>query len=406
MIPGKGKALTILRTLNDLLRRASKSTHTVLCGRVRLFLANTFPLGERSGVNLRGDFNKDNVTSFEVETAEAIQHRPGLDEGEEEDDKMIEDTLIAKQESSAKGLAPVEAPEDGEEVEDKLSVIDETAGTAEKKETPVAEADKKRAAEEPDFYTLFWSLQRYFSDPPSLFAQSVHSELPQGLSKFAATFPTVPPLGKDGKVITVLMAAGTPNLTLLRHGVTKMLDVFSDASKRDKALQGAARDVGHKSKKDGALKSASLQTPIEDVKKLFFYPKFLTSKSLIDLEVADSNFRKQAMIQCLILFQYLHSFTEAARSKSTAALKHPNRSVLLPHRLSEVDNAWISDLEARTYIEISRTPPDGEYFVKTVRNVLQGERNWVSRQISKDNAIPTSKLFNADNVESRIMSTV
>jgi THO complex subunit 1 len=175
------------------------------------------------------------------------------------------------------------------------------------------------------------------------------------------------------------MSAGSPNLTLLREGVTKMLDVFADASKREKALQGAARDGSQRSKKEGAPKSAALQTPgFEDIKKFFFYPKYLTSKSLVELEVADGNFRKQAMIQSLILFQYLHSFTEAARAKANANLKHPNRAVLLPFRLSDADNQWISDLEARTYTEISRTPPDGEYFVKTVRTVLQTERNWVS----------------------------
>lgn len=379
MVLGKGKALTILRTLNDLLRRSSKSTHTVFCGRIRLFLANTFPLGERSGVNLRGEFNKENFTTFELPE---VQPEPAVDEIDDEkeslgdeDDRMVEDTLIAKGGADAKPTVAVEAPEDGEEVEEKVAADDAT-GAADKKTTPIEEADKKRAVGEPDFYTLFWSLQRYFSDPPSLFDRPVHADLPSVLSSYAASFPTVPPLGKDGKIANVPMAAGTPNLTLLREGVTKMLNVFSDASKREKALQGASRDASHKSKKDGGSKSASLQTPVEDVKKFFFYPKYLTSKTLIDLEVADGNFRKQAMIQCLILFQYLHSFTEAARTKDMVNLKHLNKSVLLPHRLSDADNQWISDLEARTYIEISRTPSDGEYFVKTVRMVLQGERNW------------------------------
>ncbi|KAK9895538.1 hypothetical protein P389DRAFT_197594 [Cystobasidium minutum MCA 4210] len=375
MVLGKGKALTILRTLNDLLRRSSKSTHTVFCGRIRLFLANTFPLGERSGVNLRGDFNKENVTSFEVEPdAQAASTKKT--EGDDDDDQMVEDSLIPKVEGDSKPTLAVEAPEDGEEVEEKASAADEATGAAEKKETPIQEADKKRSAGEPDFYTLFWSLQRYFSDPPSLFDKPVNADLPSSLSKYAASFPAVPPIGKDGKIASVPLAAGTSNLTLLREGVVKMLDVFSDASKREKALSGASRDGSHRSKKDGVPKSATMATSVEDVKKFFFYPKYLTSKTLIDLEVANGDFRKQAMVQCLILFQYLHSFTEAARAKEMASLKHPNKSVLLPHRLSDADNQWISDLEARTYTEISRTPPDGEYFVKTVRTVLQAERNW------------------------------
>lgn len=57
MIPQKGKALVLLRTLNDLLRRLSKMGSTTLfCGRILTFLSQIFPLGERSGVNLRGEY--------------------------------------------------------------------------------------------------------------------------------------------------------------------------------------------------------------------------------------------------------------------------------------------------------------------------------------------------------------
>ena len=54
---GKGKALILLRTLNDLLRRLSKmGNNTIFCGRILTFLSGVFPLSERSGVNLRGEY--------------------------------------------------------------------------------------------------------------------------------------------------------------------------------------------------------------------------------------------------------------------------------------------------------------------------------------------------------------
>lgn len=57
MVPQKGKALILLRTLNDLLRRLSKTgSTTMFCGRILAFLSGVFPLGERSGVNLRGEY--------------------------------------------------------------------------------------------------------------------------------------------------------------------------------------------------------------------------------------------------------------------------------------------------------------------------------------------------------------
>jgi len=65
MLPTKGKGLILLRFCNDLLRRVSKTENTVLCGKILMFLASVFPLTERSGVNLRGDFDTDNTTDFE-----------------------------------------------------------------------------------------------------------------------------------------------------------------------------------------------------------------------------------------------------------------------------------------------------------------------------------------------------
>ena len=388
LVSGRGKGLIILRLLNDLLRRLSKSTHTVLCGRILMFLANIFPIGERSGVNLRGEYNKENVTTFEdPEEVEADLVDEDMSKDEEEDDAAVEMSLLppkgAKKGASTQADNPaiaVEAPEDGEEVEEAAANVDEAALAADRKISPAKRADEKRASSEPEFYILFWSMQRYFSDPPSLFQHSVHASLPPVLSTFAASFPAVPPVAKDGKVSMVPTAAGTPNLTLFRQGVTKLLDVFHDASREEKALQGAAKDsAARSSMAKRSADAASLASSSEDdVRRMFFYPKFLTSKNLLDLEVADSSFRKQVLVQCLILFRFLHSFTDAAKVKQQASLTHPNRLFLAAgYRLSEADDRWISDLEARTYTEISRTPTDGEYFVKTVKMVLQNERNWV-----------------------------
>lgn len=66
LVPGKGKALILLRTCNETLRKLSKTENAALCGRIQIFLASVFPLSERSGVNLKGEFNTDNITQFET----------------------------------------------------------------------------------------------------------------------------------------------------------------------------------------------------------------------------------------------------------------------------------------------------------------------------------------------------
>lgn len=54
-----------------------QSANALLCGRVLLFLAKLLPLTERSGVNLGGAFNTDNVTPVE-EVAEVRGGTSGL----------------------------------------------------------------------------------------------------------------------------------------------------------------------------------------------------------------------------------------------------------------------------------------------------------------------------------------
>lgn len=58
-----GKIL-LLRMCNDLLRRLSAAQNTVFCGRIQLFLAQLFPLSEKSALNLMSHFNLDNITAF------------------------------------------------------------------------------------------------------------------------------------------------------------------------------------------------------------------------------------------------------------------------------------------------------------------------------------------------------
>ena len=59
------KELVVLRTCNELLRRLSRAEDPVFCGRVYIFLFQSFPLGHKGSVNLRGEFHVGNVTTFE-----------------------------------------------------------------------------------------------------------------------------------------------------------------------------------------------------------------------------------------------------------------------------------------------------------------------------------------------------
>lgn len=136
----KQKNLVILRSCNELLRRLSRAEDTTFCGRVFIFMFQSFPLGDRSSVNLRGEYHVENVTSYE--------HEP--------------------------------KPEQME-----VDTNDQTAAAA--------AADKRP---DPDvLYPMFWSLQESFSQPLKLFDEAHFAQYKTSLETTMKAFEA---LQQDG----------------------------------------------------------------------------------------------------------------------------------------------------------------------------------------------------------------
>jgi hypothetical protein len=91
MEPSKGRALVLLRMLNELLRRVSRSGRAAtLSGRILTFVAGVFPLSERSGVNLRGEYGppwkevhveREEVVKAEQKAQEPNEEKMDVDAG-------------------------------------------------------------------------------------------------------------------------------------------------------------------------------------------------------------------------------------------------------------------------------------------------------------------------------------
>jgi THO complex subunit 1 len=63
--PTKGKGPILLRTTNELKRRLSRETDAAFIGRIMIFISLLLPPWERSGVNLRGNYNVESITKYE-----------------------------------------------------------------------------------------------------------------------------------------------------------------------------------------------------------------------------------------------------------------------------------------------------------------------------------------------------
>ncbi|KAJ6575486.1 UDP-glucose 4-epimerase [Mycena capillaripes] len=292
LVPQKGKALILLRTLNDLLRRLSKTgSTTIFCGRILTFLSGVFPLGERSGVNLRGDYGP---------TWEVVKAPTTAAAEPEEQDVVMADA------------------KESEKEEDKMQVDDEP-------KKPAAE-DKKD-----DFYNTFWSLQLPFSKPP-LFAQ------PNTFDEF-------------------------------KEAVNKVIPVIREATAKERAMMGSrvGGSVSLKRKREPDAEESSTVTE-------YFFAKFLTSPDLLDLEIADTHFRRQFLFQLAILLTHLQTFTKAA--KAVWAVNR-NRSLQMDFTLEPAQAEWVQETFTKVMDELKQTAPNGRAFADTVSAILEREKNWV-----------------------------
>ncbi|GAA6020888.1 hypothetical protein JCM8202_005484 [Rhodotorula sphaerocarpa] len=308
----RGRGPILLRLLNDLLRRLprSQSDSVILSGRILMLLSWVYPLNEKSGVNLRGLFNVDKGFSFE-------EPEPAKAEGQE-----------AAEGEAAGGQAKMEV-EEGEEAE-----------------------EGKESAEDPAaFYSTFWSLQRYFINPPLLFAA-----------------PKVAPAGPS-------TSAGPESFPALRDNVRKTLSAFNAATKKAKDLAGSSKESSESRDAGKARQADADMADSEPALEEYFFPKFLTSPDLLDLELADPSFRRQILVQVLILFQYLLGFTTAERARAEK-LPATNVSVFPNYVLPAEHESWIRELRSRTLDELD-TMEGGRKFRKTVQLVLQRDQNWI-----------------------------
>ena len=161
----KQKQLIILRCCNELLRRLSRAEDIVFCGRVFIFLFQSFPLGDKSSVNLRGEYHVENVTIFDAEhkkSEDAIKPM-GLDSKDQEASEA--------ETPAASGADPMDG-----QVSSKTTSKPSQTGPAESQ--PDLDA----------LYPQFWALQSYCSAPTRLFDSNNLKLFKEGIAATMACF--------------------------------------------------------------------------------------------------------------------------------------------------------------------------------------------------------------------------
>jgi len=337
--------LIVLRSCNELLRRLSRAEDAVFCGRVFLFLFQSFPLGDKSAVNLRGEFHTENVTKFD----ESIGGAATLAEGQQPDAMEVD----VQQEPKAIPTGPA--------ADDKTKKITTTTKTnkamEEKKEEPEMDIDT--------FYAAFWSLQRIFSDPREAFKDTTFSAVKIGLSATLRKFKEAP---------KILQTRNRPHTAP------------TSQQQQPQAPLGKRKRSSRTDDKSGRATA--------------FNPKYLTSRDLFTLEISDLTFQRHVLVQALIFLEFLLSLTATAKERTAAAVPKGQRALIYPYTLSDEDATWVTSMRTAiaTYLQEG---PEGKFYYRMVETVLARDKNWVRWKLEQCPAISKPTLPTTTYLEAR-----
>ena len=322
----------MLRACTDLLRRLSRAEDTVFCGRVFIYLFQSFPLGDKSAVNLRGEYHVENVTAFDARPAPPAAGSPTA---MELDPTEGGDTI------NSSGQAPpptVTTAADGAETDDKKAAEQVGPKTGEGKSVEAKRGDTPapgKMLSTDELYPIFWSLQESFVKPTTLFD-------PVNLKAF-----------KAGLEVTLAKFKEVQREQDARSGSGKI---------HDEAV--AARAGVKRKRDDGNANGAGASS---------YNPKYLTNRDLFELEISDLSFRRHVLVQALVLAEFLLGQTPKAKAR-LASLK--NKSVIYEFTLDEGDAEWVRRVKAEIagYLQAGA---EGKFYYRMVDTVLARDKNWV-----------------------------
>ncbi|KAL1632858.1 hypothetical protein SLS56_003348 [Neofusicoccum ribis] len=339
---GASKRIVVLRFCNELLRRLSRAEDAVFCGRVFIFLFQTFPLGDKSSVNSRGEFHVENATVFE----EPASTKEGKSDGMEVD---------------------VDPKPEVPSITTEGAAVDEETKPEQKKDSKVLDTDA--------LYPVFWTLQQAFSNPPKLFTGEYLSEFKTGIEHTIAKFKDVPKVipakkqdktdDKDGP-----KNEGRPeDKPEGKHGNADAEDVHGVKRKHDDGEEEFASPYNPKYLTSRDLFELEVR----------FVPSYDLTKLLTNVQLSDLAFQRHILVQALVLLDFLLSLTERSKEKTQKWLStvgNPNRAVQYGYTLSAADADWASKTRTAitAYLQLL---PDGKFYYRMVDTVLSRDKNWV-----------------------------
>lgn len=123
-----------------------------------------------------------------------------------------------------------------------------------------------------------------------------------------------------------------------------------------------------------------------------FLLRYLTSRKLFQIQLEDSTFRRQILLQIIILFQY---FTTKVKFRPASL------------ELTPEQEKWIKESEEKAFDQLAGTGRDGKKFCKSVQGLFRREENWSKWKNEQCPEIVSKrpKLENAEEIAQKIKAT-
>lgn len=453
--PSRGKGLVLLRLLNDLLRRLSKPSrsHLVLSGRILSLLSAVFPLGDRSGVNLRGEFNTANVTRIEEQQQHGRDdHRDGDEDEDDEARKDADPSALAARDDSFytsfwglqryfsnptllfEPVATVEEPElsanndsaaraaiASRDPIEKVKVAEQGGDTGSGDRTRSSSSSKSRGGT-PQAQAAATTPAAATEDTGKDHTDNANADGEQQASTPAAATPhrerseegAAEGDGHDGEPgeasssSSSLYVPPVPPLESFKDATRRVLDVFAEASSREREVEQAERAANKSTTSTAAAKKRKREEMLQShvgaelsavastngtdnyhesesssSSSSSSFPKYLTGRRVFEYQLRSPPFRRHVLLQFLILFQYLLSFSEKEKEKSK---DWKNQQLLLAQPLANDfvlesgDEKWIraSWREIVNLLEETGPRSEGRGFKTSALQTLRRESRWIS----------------------------
>lgn len=218
-----------------------------------IFLFQSFPLGDKSSVNLRGEFHTENVTTYD----DIAKSGP-----EDSEDTTMVDGNEGSTTTEGHGASTIQAAtQDTEPATEQSPQIPKVLVSSDKKQKEEVDLDA--------LYPVFWSLQSFFSSPSKMFDSDRLEKFKTGLEATLSAFKNIKP------------------------------DMENQTRSSEEARKSHKRKV----------------TDDEEEVGTSFNPKYLTSRDLFDLEIGDTAFRRHVLVQALILLDFMLSLTPNSKAR-------------------------------------------------------------------------------------------